>query len=155
MSDLLDKSLAELSAALAAGEVSSRELTTAALARMTAAAARVTGANEDLETAKAFRKWKDQEQETRQAEVAMAKAGLDLAEAKRDLARVSLLREHNASSGMKYKVEELESNVEKRRKEFDGAARKGRDKAVKLDGLKAEWERLAKNVSLDFTYTEE
>jgi len=116
--------------------------------RMTAATARIAGAGEDLETAKALRKWKTQEQEARVAEVSMAKSALDLAEAKRDIARVRLLSQENTPSSGKYDVNDFERNVAKRQKEYDAASRKAREKMAKADKLKIDWDRVAENVEL-------
>jgi len=120
--------------------------------RTTAATARITGTKEDLETAKALRKWKAQEQEARQAEVAMAKSALDLAEATRDAARMRLLIREDVPSAKKYDLADLDREVAKRQKEYDSASRKARDKMARVDKLKADWNQLAKNV--DFAATE-
>jgi hypothetical protein len=101
--------------------------------RTTAATARVTGAREDLQTAKALRKWKAQEGEARQAEVAMEKSALDLAEAKRDAAA------------------DFERSVANRQKEYDAASRKAQDKMAKVDQLEVDWSRLARNVGFATT----
>jgi len=116
--------------------------------RTTAATAMIAGAEEDQETAKALRRWKNQEQEARQAEVAMAKSAVDLAEAERDLARVRLLNKEQLPSAKKYELSDFESNVVKRRKELDVAGDKAKDKLAKLDKLKSEWDQLAKNLDL-------
>lgn len=116
--------------------------------RMTSAAARVASDQEDIETAKALRKWKAQEQEARQAEVAMMKSALDLAEARRDAARVQLLANENTPSSDKYDPAEFAKSVSKRQTEFDAAARKARDKMAKTDKLKTDWDRLAKNLPI-------
>ena len=119
--------------------------------RITAATARIAGAEEDIKTAKALRTWKAQEQEARQAEVAMTKSALDLAEANRDLARVRLLKQENATAGQKYDLADLERNASKQQKNYDGASRKAGDKIAKIDKAKADWDRLAKNIDLTGT----
>lgn len=119
--------------------------------RETVATARIAGANEDLLTAKALLKWKAQEQEAREAQVAMAKSELDMAEANRDLARLRLLTQEAAPSFDKYDLGEFERSAEKRKKELDAASRKAQDKLAKLDKLKSEWDRLAKNIDLTET----
>jgi len=116
--------------------------------RMTAATALIAGAEEDLATARALLKWQEQEQEAREAEVSMAKSALDLAEARRDIARVRLLSQENAPSVEKYDLSDFESNVAKRQKEHETASRKAREKMARVDKLKVDWERLAKNVDI-------
>ena len=103
------------------------------------------GAEEDVETAKRLRKWKEQEQKAKEAEVRMAKSALDLAEANRDLARLRLLVEAGAPSAGKYDLGEFESSVAKRQKELDKASRDASTQAAKVGPLKAQWERVARN----------
>ena len=116
--------------------------------RSTAAAAQIAGAEEDLETSRALRKWKEQEREAQEARVAMAKSALDLAEARRDLARVSLLKSESAPSAEKYDIDEFEKSVAKRQKEYDSANGKAIEKTARVDKAKAAWDRIAKNVEL-------
>ena len=113
--------------------------------RMTMAGTLTGGAEEDVETAKRLRKWKEQEQKAMEAEVRMAKSALDLAEANRDLARLRLLVEAGAPSASKYDPGEFESSVAKRQKELDKASRDASAQAAKVGPLKAQWERVARN----------
>lgn len=116
--------------------------------RSAAADAGIAGAKADLATVKALRDWKMQEQKARQAEVAVAKSAVDLAEANRDLARVRLLKQANAPSGEKYDPGEIERTVSKRQKEYDDANRKASAAIAKIDKLKLDWDRLAKNTGV-------
>ena len=103
------------------------------------------GGREDLRTAKLLLAWQDQEKQAAQAWVGMAKTGVDLAEARRDLARVQLLHQENAPGADKYAPAEFEKIVTKREKEYGKAGRKSETEAGKAAKAKAAWEKVAKN----------
>ena len=113
--------------------------------RREAGAAVLTGDRNDLRTAKLLMAWQDQEKEAAQAWVGMAKTGVDLAEARRDLARVQLLHQEKAPGAAKYAPAEFEKIVAKREKENGKAGRKSETEAGKAAKAKAAWEQVAKN----------
>ncbi len=113
--------------------------------RREAAAAVLTGAQEDLRTAKLLIAWQDQEKESAQVRIRMAKAAVDLAEARRDAARVQLLKQEKAPGAVKYSPADFEKNVTAREKEHGKAVRKSEAEADKAAKARAAWEKVAKN----------
>ena len=112
--------------------------------RLAAAEAVLTSAERDQRTAKQFLAWKEHERETRQAEEQVAATRLDLAEARRDLARAELLARHHVPAAGKYDISDLAKTVRKRQTEYDNASRKAGAKALELEKLEREWLRLAR-----------
>lgn len=114
-------------------------------ARREAAAAVLAGAREDLRTAKLLITWQEQEKESAQARVRMAKAGVDLAESRRDVARVRLMQQEKAPGAGKYALADFEKNVSSREKDHGKALRKSETETGKAAKAKAAWEQVSKN----------
>ncbi len=117
--------------------------------RLAAAEALLKSAERAKKTAKQFLQWKEHERETRRAEEKAAAIALDLAEARRDVARAELLVRHRAPAAAKYDVSDLIKAAAKRQAEYDGAARKAASKALELVKLEQEWRRLARAAGQD------
>ena len=111
--------------------------------RLAAAEAVLTAAERDQRSARQFLQWKEHERETRQAEEKVAATRLDLAEARRDLARAELLIRHRIPAASQYDISDLSKTVRKRQAEFENASRKAAAKALELERLEREWLRLA------------
>lgn len=111
--------------------------------RLLAAEAVLTAAELDERAAKQFLKWKKREREAREAEAKMAATALDLAESRRDLARVELLVRQGAPAAVKYDLSDLAGAVRKRQKDHESASRKAAAAGHELEALKQEWLRLA------------
>ena len=116
--------------------------------RLTAAEAVLTSAERDQRIAKQFLGWKEHEQETRQAQEKTAATALDLAEARRDLARAELLVRNQLPAASKYDISDLAKTVRKRQTDFDNASRKTGAKVLELEKLEREWLRLARAVGV-------
>ncbi len=71
----------------------------------------LTSAERDLRIAKQFLGWKEHERETRQAEEKTTATALDLAEARRDLARAELLVRNQLPAASKYDISDLAKTV--------------------------------------------
>lgn len=109
--------------------------------RLAAAETVLTSAKRDQRSAKQFLAWKKHERETRQAEEKVAATRLDLAEARRDLARAELLARHHVPAAGKYDISDLAKTVRKRQTEYDNVSRKTGSKVLELEKLEREWLR--------------
>ena len=112
--------------------------------RLAAAEALLKSAERAKKTARQFLEWKQLERETRQAEAKAAALALDLAEARRDVARAQLLARHQAPAAAKYDLAELAKTARKRQAEYEESRRKATSKALGLTKLEGEWRRLAR-----------
>ncbi|MDH3283813.1 MAG: hypothetical protein OEQ13_03665 [Acidobacteriota bacterium] len=110
------------------------------------AAAEVLGrdAKTDLEVARLFEAWKKDDRASTRAAVKHAEAQLDLAEARRDHARVERLFAEKAAAASKYDSAEYAKRVSKRQGEADKTSRSAEKTAAKAAKSKAAFEAAAK-----------
>lgn len=110
--------------------------------RMNAAEALLRHAREDSNTAMMLVDWKKAELKAQKAGVDKAKRAVALAEAKRELARVSRLAAEKASSADKYAVPKFEINLKKREEAYRKADGKVKLLTAEAQRLKTEFEKL-------------
>lgn len=113
-------------------------------ARIKPAEQALRNAQGDFEFAKLLVKWKEKELDAKIAGVERAKGSVLMAEAERDLARVSKLAEQNAPSAAKYTLSDFEDRLEKRKKEYEKAVSRERREILETETLKEGYEKLTK-----------
>jgi len=101
-------------------------------------------AKENYERAKMLIKWKETEVGAQIASVKKAKIAVELAEAERDVARVSKLIEQNAASAQKYKLSNFKAKVDKKQKEYQKALQAETKAMLEAKYLKTEYEKKSK-----------
>ena len=111
--------------------------------RMAHAESMMKKAKEATKKAELLVKWKSKEAKARKAVVDRAKLAVELAEAKRDLARVSRLVEEKVPSASKYPLAEWENKVKKIDEKHQKAVDKEKREALEAEQLKAQYEKAA------------
>ena len=101
-------------------------------------------AKEDYERAKMLIKWKEKEVDVQIVSVKKAKLAVELAEAERDVARVSKLIEQNVASAPKYKLTNFKATVDKKQKEYQKALNAETKKMLEAKTLRTEYEKISK-----------
>ena len=101
-------------------------------------------AKEDFERAKMLIKWKEKEVDVQIASVKKAKLAIELAEAERDVARVSKLIEQNVASAQKYNLSEFKATVDKKQRDYRKALHAETKAAAEAKNLRAEYEKISK-----------
>ena len=101
-------------------------------------------AKKDYERAKMLIKWKEKEVDVQIASVKKAKLAVELAEAERDVARVSKLIEQNVASAPKYKLTKFKATVDKKQKEYQKALNSETKKMLEAKNLRTEYEKISK-----------
>jgi len=101
-------------------------------------------AKEDFERAKMLIKWKEKEVDVQIASVKKAKLAVELAEAERDVARVSKLIEQNGTSTQKYNLSDFKAKVDKKNKEYQKALSTETKEIAEAKKLKAGYEKISK-----------
>ena len=96
----------------------------------------------EVEAAGLLVKWKEMVVKARSAGVKKEKLAMDLAEAKRDLARVSRLAAEKVSSANKYSVKEYEDMVKNTEEKHEAAAKKERGDIQEAEQLKTQYEKM-------------
>jgi len=111
--------------------------------RMKKAEEGVRRAREVVETVELRIKWKQKVVKAGSAGVKKAKLALDLAEAKRDLARVSRLAMEKVPSAKKYSMKDCQDRVTKIQEKYEAAAKKETREIQDAQQLKAQYEKVA------------
>ncbi|MDY6838424.1 MAG: hypothetical protein SWH78_10650 [Thermodesulfobacteriota bacterium] len=111
--------------------------------RMGTAAAAVKKARQDMQVANLLVSWKTEVVKARKTGVKKAKFGVELAEAKRDLAWITQLVAEKAPSAQKYSMTDYQKKVEEKQRSFDKAAIKEKLEIVEAENAKEEYERMA------------
>jgi hypothetical protein len=101
-------------------------------------------AKEDYERAKMLIKWKEKEVDVQVASVKKAKLDIEMAEAERDVARVSKLIEQNVASAQKYNLSDFKAKVDKKNKEYQKALSSEAKEIAEAKKLNAEYEKMSK-----------
>ena len=101
-------------------------------------------AKEDYKRAKMLIKWKEKEVDVQIASVKKAKIAVELAEAERDVARVSKLIEQNVASAQKYNLSNFKAKVDKKQKEYQKALRTETKTMLEAKNLRTEYEKISK-----------
>jgi hypothetical protein len=101
-------------------------------------------AKEDFERAKMLIEWKEKEVDVQVVSVKKAKLAVELAEAERDLARVSKLIEQNVASAPKYNLSDFKAKVDKKNKEYQKALSTEKKEVAEAKKLKAGYEKISK-----------
>ena len=101
-------------------------------------------AKEDYERAKMLIKWREKEVDVQIASVKKAKIAVEVAEAERDVARVSKLIEQNVASAPKYKLSNFKATVDKKQKEYQKALSTEIKEIAEAKKLNAEYEKMSK-----------
>ena len=101
-------------------------------------------AKENYERAKMLVKWKEKEVDVQVVSVKKAKLVVELAEAERDLARVSKLIEQNVASAPKYNLSDFKAKVDKKNKEYQKALSTEKKEIAEAKKLKAGYEKISK-----------
>lgn len=109
--------------------------------RLSAADQMVRSATSGHERAARLVRWKERELRVSGLAVALSAADLELADAKRDLARVSLIVTEQVPSAKKYSVAQREKQVSKAHKDYQKAATKVEQAKAESDQLRIEWEQ--------------
>lgn len=111
--------------------------------RIDAAEKVLRNANIELAHAKLLIQWKEKEVDVQAASVEKAKLAVALAEAERDVARVSKLIEQNVPSAQKYNLSDFKTKLDKKHKEYQKALSTETKEIVEAKKLKAEYEKLS------------
>ncbi|UCE54299.1 MAG: hypothetical protein JSV31_02335 [Desulfobacterales bacterium] len=111
--------------------------------RIDAAEKVLRNANIELAHAKLLIQWKEKEVDVQAASVEKAKLAVALAEAERDVARVSKLIEQNVPSAQKYNLSDFKTKLDKKHKEYQKALGTETKEIVEAKKLKAEYEKLS------------
>jgi hypothetical protein len=101
-------------------------------------------AKKELEHAKLLIQWKEKEVDVQAASVEKAKLAVALAEAERDLARVSKLIEQNVASAQKYNPSVFKKKVDKKNKDYQQTLSTETKEIAEAKKLKAEYEKRSK-----------
>jgi len=101
-------------------------------------------AKENYERARMLIKWKEKEVDVQVASVKKAKIAVELAEAERDVARVSKLIEQNVVSSPKYNLSDFKAKVDKKNKEYQKALSTETKEIAEAKKLKAGYEKISK-----------
>ena len=101
-------------------------------------------AKQDYDRAKLLIEWKEKEVDVQIASVKKAKIAVELAEAERDLARVSKLIEQNVASAPKYNLSDFKAKVDKKQKENQKALHAETKVMLEAKNLGAEYEKISK-----------
>ena len=101
-------------------------------------------AKEDFERAKMLIKWKEKEVDVQIASVKKAKLAVELAEAERDVARVSKLIVQNVVSAKKYNLSNFKAKVDKKQKGYQKALRAETKAMLEAKNLRTEYEKTSK-----------
>ena len=100
-------------------------------------------AKKELEHARLLIQWKEKEVDVQAAGVEKAKLAAALAEAKRDVARVSKLIDQNVASAQKYNLSDFRAKVDKKRKEYQRALNTEAKEIAEAKKLKSEYEKMS------------
>ena len=100
-------------------------------------------AKEDYERSKMLINWKEKEVDVQIASVKKAKIAVEVAEAERDVARVSKLIEQNVASAPKYKLTDFKATVDKKQKEYQKALNFETKKMLEAKTLRTEYEKIS------------
>jgi hypothetical protein len=101
-------------------------------------------AQEDVKVANLLVNWKMGIVKARKAGVKKAKSSLELAESKRDLARVTQLAAEKVPSAQKYSLDEYQERVKKKQEEFDKAGIKEKNAVAEAEKAQDEYEQWPK-----------
>jgi len=101
-------------------------------------------AKEDYKRANMLIKWKKKEVDVQIASVEKAKLAVELAEAERDVARVSKLIEQNVASAQKYNLSEFKATVDKKQKGYQKALHAETKAILEAKNLRTEYEKISK-----------
>ena len=101
-------------------------------------------AKKELEHARLLIQWKEKEVDVQAAGVEKAKLAAALAEAERDLARVSKLIDQNVASAQKYRLSDFRAKVDKKRKEYKQALKRETKEIAEAQKLRSAYEEIAK-----------
>ena len=102
-------------------------------------------ARKNFEIAELLVNWKKSIVKTQKAAKKRAEVELDIAELKRDLARVSLMVSEKVPSAEKYSVDGYEKSLQKKTKELNKSIRSEERMMWEAEKLKADYERSASN----------
>ena len=97
----------------------------------------------DLKTANLLVKWKEQEVKARTADVAMAKAAVDLKGAELELAKAKLISDSDSPVSEKYALTDYQDRLAQRLTEHGKAASRSQREGAKATELKTTWLKLA------------
>jgi hypothetical protein len=101
-------------------------------------------AKEDYTRANMLIKWRKKEVDVQTASVKNAKLAVELAEAERDVARVSKLIEQNVASAQKYNLSEFKATVDKKQREYRKALHAETKATLEAKNFRAEYEKISK-----------
>ncbi len=101
-------------------------------------------AEEDYKRAKMLIKWKEKEVDVQVASVKKAKLDVEIAEAERDVARVSKLIEQNVASAQKYNLSDFKAKVDKKNKEYQKALHAETKATLEAKNLRTKYEKTSK-----------
>ena len=101
-------------------------------------------AKRDLAREEMFRVWKQQEVKVRKATLKRAKLDLAIAEAEREIARISKLKTEKVPAAANYSLEEIEKSLKKKHKERGNLKRTEEREVQMVQRLKEVYEQNAK-----------
>jgi len=101
-------------------------------------------AKRDLAREEMFRVWKQQEVKARKATLKRAEIDLAIAEAEREIARISRLKTEKVPAAVNYSLEEFEKSLKKKHKERDNLKRAEEREVQMVQRLKEAYEQNAK-----------
>ena len=104
---------------------------------------KVAAAQREFDTARLHVQWKEKELDTLAAASEKESQAVSVAEAQRDLARVTMLHEQGALSAKKYKIEDFKDRLEKKKKKYTAAAEKEKTLASEAGRLRIDYETLS------------
>lgn len=103
----------------------------------------VANTKSDLQTARLLVRWKEQEARARRADVARAKAAIDVKTAELELAKAKLILEAEVPAAEKYDIGAYSERLNQRVGESNKATSRAEREDDKALALKAEWIKLA------------